>query len=142
MQQPIRFHSIDHLTLIVSDLERTRKFYCEKLGMQLGPRPEFDFPGLWLHPSEPEPGKPVKSMIHITLESDLAGLAGWGDREVKSLSRGHHFAFEVEDAKNACKYLQNLGVEIAVQPKQRPDGAVQFYVQDPDGHVIELFSKS
>ena len=59
MLNSIRFQSIDHLTLIVSDLEKTREFYCDILGMKLVPRPDFDFPGLWLHPHEPNPGEPV-----------------------------------------------------------------------------------
>ena len=136
------FHAIDHITLIVADIEQTRKFYCELLGMKQVPRPDFDFDGLWLNPTEPEPGELVRALIHVTLESDLAGAAGWGDRGVKSLSRGHHFAFEVDDAKALCEHLRDKGVAIAVEPRFRPDGPTQFYIQDPDGHVIEFFSLS
>ena len=28
------------------------------------------------------------------------------------------------------------------RPQQRPDGALQLFVADPDGHVIELFTPS
>ncbi len=140
MPMSFRFSSIDHITLIISDIERTRHFYCELLGMRQVPRPDFDFPGLWLNPTDPEPGEPVRALIHATVESDLAGKSGWGDQAVKSLSRGHHFAFEVEDASSACEQLRSQGVTIAIEPRQRPDGPTQFYVQDPDGHVIEFFS--
>src|SRR4029079_5254879 len=38
---------IDHVTLVVADLERSRKFYCDVLGMHVVPRPGFNFPGSW-----------------------------------------------------------------------------------------------
>lgn len=140
MKQPLKFKTIDHITLIVADIERSKRFYCEILGMQQVPRPNFDFEGLWLNPTQPDSGQPVRALIHITLESDLAGQAGWGDRSVIRLSRGHHFAFEVSDAIDCCEHLRSRGVKIVVEPQLRPDGPTQFYVQDPDGHVIELFS--
>ena len=143
MNSPIKFQSIDHITLIVENLERTRHFYCDCLGMQQVTRPDFNFPGLWLSPSSPTAAETnyLQAMIHITLADEQSGLAGWGDRQVRRPSRGHHFAFEVADAQSAHEHLQQLGIPIVVAPKQRPDGAIQCYVQDPDGHLIELFSK-
>ncbi|MFQ5735223.1 MAG: VOC family protein, partial [Planctomycetaceae bacterium] len=38
---PIRVKTLDHVTLIVADLEASRRFYCELLGMQFVPRPGF-----------------------------------------------------------------------------------------------------
>ncbi len=96
-------------------------------------RPNFDFAGKWF-----ESGT---SQIHATLESDLAGLAGWGDRHVKRVSRGHHFAFQVADADEAAKFLSEKQVKIVAGPQQRPDGPTQVYVHDPDGHVVEFFSR-
>ena len=43
----------------------------------------------------------------------------------------------------ACvERLRELEVPIAAGPKERPDGAVQVFVCDPDGHVVELTSMS
>lgn len=130
--RPFDVQSIDHLTIIVDDLERTTKFYVDLLGMKLVPRPAFDFPGAWYEVNG--------CQIHATVASDLAGRAGWGDREVKSISRGHHFAFQVPDAVTAANWLQQQGVEIAVPAKNRPDGATQVYLYDPDQHLVEVFS--
>ena len=126
--------SFDHITLIVSDLEATRNFYVDVLGMHESDRPDFDFPGAWFEIGNVQ--------IHATLESDLAGLAGWGDRNVKSISRGHHFAFEVQDLDAALAQVHSLGIEIGDGPKTRPDGARQLYIYDPDRHLVELFSSS
>lgn len=143
MPPPIKFQSIDHITLIVAELDRTRQFYCDCLGMQEVARPDFDFPGLWLTAAGAADDRSgfLQAMIHITLADQNSGQAGWGDRQVKRVSRGHHFAFEVADAILAHEQLDQLGVNIVVKPKQRPDGAAQFYVEDPDGHLIEFFSR-
>ena len=41
--------SIDHYTVLTNDLDATKRFYCEFLGLSDGPRPPFNFPGAWLY---------------------------------------------------------------------------------------------
>ncbi len=53
-----------------------------------------------------------------------------------------HFAFEVEDADVAARQLRDREVAIAAGPRHRPDGATQLYIQDPDGHLVEIFSQT
>lgn len=124
--------AIDHITIIVSDLEKTVEFYVRKLGMEQVPRPDFDFPGVWFQAGS--------TQVHATLEGGPAGRAGIGDRGNTLASRGHHFAFRVADCHLESAKLASLGIEILQGPKERPDGAVQVYFADPDGHVIELVS--
>ena len=124
--------AIDHITIIVADVEKTREFYVDKLGMKQVPRPDFDFPGIWF-----EVGK---TQIHATATSPEAGEAGIGNRGNSVVSRGHHFAFRVEDCFAESEKLADLGIEVLHGPKQRPDGAVQVYFADPDGHIVELVS--
>jgi catechol 2,3-dioxygenase-like lactoylglutathione lyase family enzyme len=130
---PLQVHALDHITLIVDDLAATREFYVDTLGMAEVPRPDFDFPGAWFEIGHVQ--------IHATVAGELAGLAGWGDRQVKSISRGHHFAFEVSDMDAALESIARIGLKIGDGPKQRPDGAHQVYIYDPDGHLVELFTK-
>lgn len=130
---PLQVRAADHITLIVENLEKSHRFYVELLGMHETARPDFDFPGVWF-----ETGK---FQIHATQASELAGLAGWGDRQVKSIARGHHFAFEIENVAAAVVELEAKGILIADGPKRRPDGVEQVYVYDPDGHLVELFSR-
>jgi len=129
---PLQVRTFDHITLIVDDIEATRKFYVDLLGMKECPRPDFGFPGAWFEVDTVQ--------IHATGASDLAGMAGWGDRKVKSISRGHHFAFEVDDVDIAAERINSLGIEIGAGPQSRPDGARQLYIYDPDRHLVELFS--
>jgi catechol 2,3-dioxygenase-like lactoylglutathione lyase family enzyme len=125
--------SFDHVTIICADLAATRRFYVDVLGMAEVPRPAFKFPGLWFQVGNVQ--------IHATQESPEAGKAGWADRGGKVVSRGHHFAFQVEDVAEAQRIAEAHGVRIASSMQQRPDGYRQVYLFDPDGHVVELVSE-
>jgi catechol 2,3-dioxygenase-like lactoylglutathione lyase family enzyme len=124
--------SFDHVTIICADLEATRRFYVDFLGMTEVSRPAFGFPGLWFQLGNVQ--------IHATQESAEAGKAGWGERGNSVTSRGHHIAFAVDDMSEALKIVEAHGVRIASPLQQRPDGFKQLYLYDPDGHVVELVS--
>lgn len=131
MVSPIQVRSLDHVTIVVRDLERSRKFYVEGLGMQMVPRPGFSFDGRWFQAGA--------TQIHLILEHEQSGPAGL-PREMGRTSRAHHFAFLVEDAHAAEARLEELGYEFISRTKARPDGAAQVFVSDPDGHIVELCS--
>jgi catechol 2,3-dioxygenase-like lactoylglutathione lyase family enzyme len=133
MAAPIRVRQIDHVTLVVRDLERSRWFYVDVLGMQPVDRPAFSFEGLWFQAGA--------TQVHLIAEHADSGPAGVHLPRGGQISRGGHFAFEVENALAARDRLQELGLALASGPKQRPDGPTQIYVLDPDSHLVELFSK-
>ena len=64
----LQVQGIDHVLVVSSDLDKTRQFYCELLGMERMPRPDFTFPGLWFQAG--------KTQIHVTLASSDAGTPG------------------------------------------------------------------
>src|SRR6266581_4242839 len=80
---------LDHVALLVKDVERSRRFYVQLLGMEEHPRPSnFDFPGAWLRKGSAE--------IHLIGEDepgrvDQVQPGGYSPDE---LSIGHvtHFA--------------------------------------------------
>lgn len=129
---PIAVRTIDHVTVVVGDLAASREFYVGVLGMLEVPRPGFSFDGLWFQCGE--------TQIHLILEHDGSGPAGNSVGAEHRGSRTHHFAFEVDDAYACAERLEELEIPIVAGPKQRPDGAVQVFVCDPDGHVVELTS--
>jgi catechol 2,3-dioxygenase-like lactoylglutathione lyase family enzyme len=129
---PIRVRQIDHVTFVVQDLEISRAFYEGVLGMECVPRPAFSFPGLWFQAGT--------TQIHLILQHPESGPAGASRADGLAISRTHHVAFEVDEAKPAIQRLNELGVPIVSGPKFRPDGPTQFYVLDPDGNLIELFA--
>ena len=131
-QPGIGVESFDHVTIICAELEATRRFYVDVLGMTEVPRPAFNFPGLWFQLGNVQ--------IHATQESAEAGKAGWADRGGSLASRGHHLAFRVDDVAEALEIVQAHGVRIATPLQQRPDGYRQLYLYDPDGHLVEIVS--
>jgi catechol 2,3-dioxygenase-like lactoylglutathione lyase family enzyme/uncharacterized protein YunC (DUF1805 family) len=128
----IRVKCLDHVTLVVQDLDRARRFYVHALGMRETPRPAFSFDGLWFQAG--------KTQIHLILEFSDSGPAGNLVPEHLRTSRSHHFAFEVDDAEAVVARLRELEIPIVSGPKPRPDGFMQIFVTDPDGHVVELCS--
>jgi catechol 2,3-dioxygenase-like lactoylglutathione lyase family enzyme len=131
LSQAIGVKTLDHVTLVVADLERSRRFYVDALGMREVERPGFSFDGCWFQAGS--------TQIHLILEHDGSGPAGERTDQKRS-SRSHHFAFQVDDARSAAAQCRALGVPIVSGPKERPDGAVQVFVTDPDGHMVELCS--
>jgi glyoxylase I family protein len=131
MTTPIQVKSLDHVTIVVRDLEKSRKFYVEGLGMRQVPRPGFSFEGSWFQAGP--------TQIHLILEHEQSGPAGMTEEMGRS-TRAHHFAFLVEDAHAAEARLEELGYQFISRAKARPDGATQVFVTDPDGHIVELCS--
>jgi catechol 2,3-dioxygenase-like lactoylglutathione lyase family enzyme/uncharacterized protein YunC (DUF1805 family) len=130
--QSIQVKSIDHVTIVVHDLEASRRFYVDVLGMTPTPRPAFSFDGLWFQAGP--------TQVHLILEYAGSGPAGNLVPVDRRSSRSHHFAFEVADAEAVVPILVKQGIPVLSGPKPRPDGFIQVFATDPDGHVVELCS--
>ena len=63
----LRAKKIDHITIVVKDLERSTRFFAEVLGMDRIERPNFGFPGRWFQAGD--------TQIHMNVESEEAGQA-------------------------------------------------------------------
>ena len=126
----ISVRHIDHVTLVVRDVEASRRFYVGLLGMIEVPRPAFSFDGAWFQAGA--------TLIHLIGEHDRSGPAGYPLEVLVKSSRNHHFAFEVDDAYAAAAALKAKGIPLIDDAKLRPDGAVQVFLADPDHHVVEL----
>jgi len=131
---PIGVKTLDHVTLVVDDLERSAAFYVDLLGMRRVERPVFGFPGLWFQAGN--------TQIHLILKNEKSSFAGLPDAPAEAAAgRVFHFAFEVADCHTAVERLKGAGVRIR-GTGLRPDGCHQVWCYDPDGHVVELFSRS
>jgi catechol 2,3-dioxygenase-like lactoylglutathione lyase family enzyme len=128
----IEAQTIDHITIVVRDLELSAQFYQQVLGMQRVERPDFGFPGAWFQAGS--------TQIHMNIASSEAGRAGLPDLGANQPSRGFHYAFVVSDCDSAARRLEAAGVPIITGPRSRPDRWRQLYIYDPDHHLIELCS--
>jgi len=117
----MKFRQLDHVAIHVADVARSCEFYERVLGVESIPRPAFSFPGAWYRLGETQE-------LH---------LIGDRDKAVHSHNRGNHFALLTDDFDAWESHLEGLGIEYAPR-RTRPDGALQLYVIDPDGHYIEI----
>ena len=112
---------LDHVTVLCSDLARSRAFYAEALGLVDGDRPPFNFPGAWLWLD----GHPV---VH------LVGGRNPGTTETGSID---HVAFAASDLEATRARLERAG--IAYRETKVPGRPLhQIFCTDPDGVKIEL----
>jgi catechol 2,3-dioxygenase-like lactoylglutathione lyase family enzyme len=120
---------LDHAALLVQDVERSRRFYCDVLGMQEIPSGGNCF----LRKGHAE--------IHLLGEAE--GRAVPLNYRQDDLADGYvtHVAFEVDDLEEAQRSLKNSHIQIVCGPRPRFDGKEQLYFCDPDGYVIELFAR-
>ncbi|MEP6893954.1 MAG: VOC family protein [Gaiellaceae bacterium] len=127
---------IQHVALIVGDLDASQRFYGEQLGMEELERPtNFTFSGAWYRAGGQE--------IHLIAAHDTTCEPGWKDPGPGAQAGlAVHLAFEVDDLDAERERLQSQGVELFAGPLERGDGVVQFYVRDPDAHLVELFERT
>jgi catechol 2,3-dioxygenase-like lactoylglutathione lyase family enzyme len=112
---------LNHVALHVKDIDLSSAFYGEKLGLPIIPRPGFTFPGAW---------------FKLGSSQELHLIDG-RESTVVANKRGTHFALQVASTEATWKGLEQHGLE-PYSNQTRPDGALQFYLDDPDGHVIEF----
>ncbi len=117
----MKVRQLNHVALHVADVPRSVEFYRDTMKFPVIPRPAFDFPGAW---------------FRLGGEHELH-LIGERGHPVHSHHRGGHFALEVEDLDAWEAQLDSRGAT-RLPRKIRPDGVMQTFVQDPDGHWIEL----
>lgn len=114
---------LNHVALRVADVAASCDYYARVLQLKPMPRPAFDFPGAW---------------FRLGTQQELH-LIGERTEPVSSGNRHNHFALQADDLSAWEQHLQSVGADFRPK-KQRPDGAWQIFVRDPDGHVIELFT--
>jgi catechol 2,3-dioxygenase-like lactoylglutathione lyase family enzyme len=114
-----------HIAIVCTDLDAAKSFYCELLGFDELPRPDFGVPGIWLR---------VGNLQLHFLESETMPIPGPGFP---------HFALHVENDRwdETIALLKRNAVPFLSEPSERSDFGVPVraaFVLDPSGNVIEL----
>ena len=125
---------MEHYLVLTEDIERTRQFYCDALGLQAGPRPPLEFPGYWLYLGE-------TPCLHIAEWRTYAAHCERQRIPVSSPAPGtgsfDHIAFNAEDFDEVIGRLERCGVPFG---RNAVKGAPlrQLFLADPNGVKIEI----
>ncbi len=120
----VKIEGVSELTLQVTDLDASERWYTENLGLPVvGRQPEQGF--VWLKAGE------------------WTRLGLWlpGEREFGDQPGAHvHFAMRVhrEDLPKLADELRNKGVSVE-GPVHHDGKDSSIYIKDPDSHLIEFF---
>jgi lactoylglutathione lyase len=113
--------NINHVALVVSNLEAACEFYEKELGMEVIPAFLFDYPTAFFKIND-------KQQLHLTEWEDAYSFRG-------------HLCLQIDDVNTLYWRMKELGI-IDVRPwgnvRTLPDGVLQFFVRDPSGNLVEF----
>ena len=124
---------MEHLLVLTDDVEATRAFYCEALGLEVGDRPDLPFPGLWLYLGD-VPRVHVAERGPYDAHSERIGIPA--SAKAGGTGAVDHVAFSAEDYEDVLGRLELSGVE--ARPNEIPGTVRQLFVHDPNGVKIEI----
>ncbi len=128
-------HSLNHVTIRPHDLEATRDFYVNIIGLRDGARPPFGFPGYWLYAGE----APVIHLVGVgNTTDDFAGYASPAQPAAGSGAVDHvAFTYDPEDYDKIYTAIKVLGFARKSQTLSEL-GLRQLFIKDPDAMLIKL----
>src|SRR4026207_990052 len=111
----MRVRRLDHTSLRIADVARSREFYEALLGLETAERPELGFPGVWYDVA----GAQIHLIQHGGMMDGIDPTAP-------------HLALQVESLAEVKRALTERGIEFL------SFGDAQLWIRDPDGNVVEL----
>ena len=127
--------SLEHVLVLADDIERTRDFYCEVVGLSVGDRPRLEFPGYWLYA-----GGGTASCVHVAERRAYAAHAARLGLEVPVGDPGagpvDHVAFTAGDWDGLTRRLAHH--QVPAVTNLVPGGPRQVFIEDPNGVRVEI----
>tara|TARA_R110000850_G_scaffold277147_1_gene424653 strand:- start:15625 stop:16032 length:408 start_codon:yes stop_codon:yes gene_type:complete len=113
---------MDHFTIVTNQLETTRRFYVDLLGLQEGPRPPFPVDGLWLYAN----GKAILHVISVdTMPNPRRGVLD-------------HMAFSAQGFSSTLDKLDQYDVRYRIIRAPGDERTWQVFFKDPNHVDVEL----
>ena len=121
-----------HTALRVGDMERSKRFYTEALGMQIL--------------READRSEQQYSLCFLGYDRESAYVELIYNYGVDSYDIGTgfaHIAISCDDVSMTCQQIRDLGYTVLREPGPIKGGETRIaFVQDPDGYRIELIQRS
>jgi lactoylglutathione lyase len=117
----VRAKRLNHVSIHANDMDESLRFYIDVFGMERLPSPNFSQHVEWLRLGEQQ--------LHLFLREQPAPEL-------------HHIALDVDDFEAAYVKAHELGLldeqAFGAAVRELPDGAVQMYIRDPAGNLVEI----
>lgn len=114
---------INHVTLIVDNLEKAAAFYQNELGLEPLAAFKFDYPVMFFKFND-------EQQLHLSEWEDTPSFRG-------------HICVQVDDFNKIffrMKELQLIDITPWGKVRKLPDGAMQLFLRDPAGNLVEISS--
>jgi catechol 2,3-dioxygenase-like lactoylglutathione lyase family enzyme len=112
---------MNHFTVLTDNLDKSREFYINILGLEDGYRPPLGFPGAWLYSGG-------QAVLHIiagrTLPEPRSGVLD-------------HMAFSAKGLQAVVARLKERGIQYDLR-RQNESRTWQLFCFDPSGARVEL----
>jgi len=127
---------IEHYLIASDDMERTRDWYRDVLGMREGWHPDFGFPVYWMYLGDVDVVHIGRSARHAT-ESQKSYLGRIGADSGAGTGAIDHIAFRAKDLRETLVHLRRCNVKFS---ERRANGQAlyQLFMYDPNGIKVEL----
>lgn len=117
----MRATRLNHVSIHADDMEESLRFYCEVLGMERLPSPDFEHHVEWLRLGDQQ--------LHLFRRDTPAPAF-------------HHIGLEVDDFEAAYRLARERGMRDdetwSPDVRELTDGSVQMYLRDPAGNLVEI----
>tara|TARA_B100001093_G_scaffold210994_1_gene202539 strand:- start:2056 stop:2472 length:417 start_codon:yes stop_codon:yes gene_type:complete len=128
--------TFEHVLILADDVDKTKDFYVDILGLEVGYRPDFPFKGYWLYLKENKKA----ACIHLAMRKQDTGQGYYiGKKDVVESGSGaiDHVAFNADDIESMMSKLDGISMEYTHR-KVPGFPLEQLFLNDPDGVKVEL----
>ena len=130
---------LEHFTIRCRDMEKTRDFYRDVLGLPVGARPPLGFDGYWLYCGD----RPAVHLVRSDDPKALNASTSLLGRDLALQPAGKrsgaldHVAFRGTDPRGMMAKLDSLNIKY--EHNEALGGRLnQVFLQDPEGIIVEL----
>jgi catechol 2,3-dioxygenase-like lactoylglutathione lyase family enzyme len=128
MEGQMQIRKLDHVNLRTTQLDEMIDWYTNVLGLTVGFRPAFPFPGAWLYAGD-------AAVIHLVGISDDPGVGS------EAALKLEHFAMTATGAGEFEERLAARGDTFKRREIKEID-TIAFNIWDPDGNHIHVDFKA
>jgi catechol 2,3-dioxygenase-like lactoylglutathione lyase family enzyme len=126
---------LQHFLIQTADLEKTKDWYVDVLGMRVGPHPDFKFPVYWLYLGDVD-------VLHLTeggknVSENRMKYLGQQSTATEGSGVVDHVAFRATGLLELIELLQRKSVDFK-ERRVNDQGLYQLFLIDPNGVKVEL----